>query len=1083
MPFYRGILPLLFLTLFFSLVNHQTIFCQQTVKITGIVTDETGKPLNAVSVLLKNKVNGNTVGTQTNEKGAYTISAAPDNVLIFSSVSYEVLEVNIGNKKVVNASLKLKSADLDDVVVIGYQAVKRKDATVAIGSVNVDDLKKAPVSSFDQALAGRQAGVQVSSNDGQPGSNVNIIIRGANSISQDNSPLYVIDGFPREGADAGRIDPNDIETMDVLKDGAATAIYGARGANGVIIITTKRGKNAVPTINVTSWVAQQSNIKRMRMLNNIDWAKLQIDNTLSTPPTDYNNYLIDGRPFKFYTDSTKTFDFQDVIFKKAFMHNYSISINGGNATTQYAISGNYLSQEGTIINSGFTRYSGRLVLDQKIGDKIKIGINATYSYNKTSGISPSLGINGSSSGSLMSSILGFRPFVFNSDSANNAFLEQPIDAGNTSSTNYTFNPLLNQRNLVRENKAGNLFVNGYLEYNLTKRLRLRITGGIDYTNAQNIIFNNENTVYGSPFSVIGANGPNGSVQHVVTSQWTNENVLTYSLAASKKHQLTFLGGLSLQGYKTSAFTVSNSGLAFPNLGIYGIAQSNAAGLVSVGENSTLWTLASYFGRVQYTFLSKYYISASVRNDGSSKFVSDKQWSFFPALSLKWKVTEEPFFKKYKGTINDLGIRFSAAKSGNNRINAFSYLSQIASSIGSVSNNSSLGAFGYTFNVGNPQANQFPGAIVTVMGNKDLKWETTTTYNLGLDASLLKGKISIVIDAYIKNTNDLLYNSPIPTSTGFQRAFKNIGSIQNKGLEFTVNTTNIKKKNVTWTTSFNISFNRGKVLSLTEGLDVVPVTVGWDNSYGSSPAYLLKVGKPLGSLFGLVWDGNYQFSDFILNSSGKYILRDNVPSNQSSRTATAGAAPQPGDIKFVDINKDGVINASDQTVLGNGFPLHTGGFTNNIRYKNFDLSIFFQWSYGQQVHNANRLRYEINGGPGNQFESVLNRWTPTNQNNEMFRAGTGGPQGPTFYSTRTLEDASYIRLKTAQLAYNLPQAIMKKWKMKQLRFYISGQNLITLSKYSGFDPEVSTYYSVLSPSFDWGAYPRARVYTFGINLTF
>lgn len=1060
----------LLLLLFFPLFSHA-----QLKPVSGTVRDDSGAPMEGVSVSVK----GQTRGARTDASGRFTLDASRGEVLVFSSASFKALEIPVGDKSDYNIVLKRDAGSLSDVVVIGYGSIKRKDFTGALGTVDVKDLQKAPVRSFDEALAGRVAGVQVASVDGQPGSAINILIRGANSITQENAPLYVIDGFPMAASNfnTNQLDPNDIESMDVLKDAAATAIYGARGSNGVILITTKKGRNAPASISFNTWYGVQKNLKKMKMLDTEDWAKLQIDNTTATPPvTDYNDYInpVTGQTFAYFTDSTQPLSMQDLLFRTAPMENYSLNINGGNAQTKYSLSGNYLNQDGTIINSGYKRYLGTITLDQVINASFKVGVDATYTYTQQYGISPSSVANGANSGSLMYSILGYRPFTGKGDSSYDAVVNNPVDPNLTNSNNYIFNPEINQENLVRQNGAGNLLANGYAEYAITPKLKLRSTVGITYTTGRNISYNDSLTLYGSALTAVGAAGANGSITNSSSSIWSNENTLTYTTSFHEKHHVNLLGGVSEQEYKMSAYTLGNSALSNSGLGISGIAQSNTAGLVSAGESSDSWTMSSLFARGMYDYASKYYFSATVRRDGSSKFAAGNQWGTFPAFGAKWMISQEPFWHSLQRAIPDAGIRLSYGTAGNNRINSFSYLSQVKSAIS---------GYGYTFNVGNPQSNQATGAYVSVLGNPDLKWETTKTTNLGLDLGFLKSRINLTVDAYKKNTYNLLYNAPIPTSTGFASVYKNIGNIQNKGLEITLNTINVQSGDFAWRSSFNISFNANKVLALTNGLEAAGVNIGWNNSYGSLPAYLLKVGQPLGMMYGLVWQGNYQYSDFTKNTAGQYMLKDNVPTNQSARGTSATGAPQPGDIKFKDINGDGVINANDNTVIGRGFPIHTGGFGNDFSYKGFDLNVFLQWSYGNQIQNANRMTFEENSSGINQFASVLDRWTPTNQNNVLFRAGTGVPQGPTFYSSRTVENGSYLRLKTLQLGYSLPRALLSRAGIKQVRVYVSGQNLLTWTKYTGYDPEVSTFYTTLSPGFDYGAYPRARTLTVGANLSF
>jgi TonB-linked SusC/RagA family outer membrane protein len=827
----------------------------------------------------------------------------------------------------------------------------------------------------------------------------------------------------------------------------------------------------------------------MKTLGPVDYFKLQADNATTNGVGNYDMYRFYGLGLSYIRDTAEAINFQDKLFKPAGMQDYTLSINGGSKMTKYALSGNYLNQEGVLINTSYKRYLGRIVLDHQLSEKLKLGINTTYSYTVGAGSSPSSIANGSASGSLMYSIWGYRPFAGSGNPATNLNAQEltdyPIDPLITGQNNYMFNPLISQQHLVRNNKDNNLSANGFIEYTIIPELKLRISGGIDYTTSENVSFNDSLTLYGSKLSAVGINGPNGRITNGIVSSWVNENTLNYVRTFRKAHNVNIMAGLSEQGYKNRSVSVDNTALLYPGLGIYGLSQSSAPGLVGLSQSSGLWTAQSFFGRLQYNYLSKYYFTASLRADGSSKFAAENRWSRFPAFGVSWRIIEEPFMKKAKAIMSEAKVRLTYGKSGNNRIPIFSYLSQVASGYTGLFHNSTFNTYNnspaYTFN--NVIA---PASILSTLGNASLKWETTSSINLGVDLGFFNNRINVVIDAYRKKTNDLLYNAPVPTSLGFRTAFKNIGNIENKGLEISINTINIKNKTFTWSSSFNISFNRNKVLSLAEGLESAPIFVQWDNAYNTVAPYLLKVGQPLGVLYGLVWQGNYQYSDFDLNSSGKYILKDNVPSNQSSRPGVAGGSPQPGDIKFKDLNGDGVITNADLTIIGHGFPIHTGGFGNNFSYKGFDLNLFFQWSYGNQIQNANRIWFESNGVGKNQFESVKNRWTPDNQNNILFRAGGGSPAGPNLYSTRTLEDGSFLRFKTFSLGYNLPDKLLRKYKIKGARLFISGQNLYTWTKYSGSDPEVTVTYGqpyALAPGFDYSAYPRARTFSIGTNITF
>ncbi|MDP4292366.1 MAG: SusC/RagA family TonB-linked outer membrane protein, partial [Bacteroidota bacterium] len=556
-------------------------------------------------------------------------------------------------------------------------------------------------------------------------------------------------------------------------------------------------------------------------------------------------------------------------------------------------------------------------------------------------------------------------------------------------------------------------------------------------------------------------GVNGSISTAKVNNWANENTLTWTKTFNKVHNLSVLGGFTEQGNTSSTYGFGAINLPNESLGISGLDEGTLNPATTIARSS-LWTSASFLSRVVYNYNSLYYLTFSYRADGSSKFTEQNHWSYFPSGALSWRFTQEKFLKDNK-VISDGKLRFSYGKTGNNRVGDFSYLSTMAVPAS------------YSYSFGNSWISSI---IPQTIGNPDLKWETTDQYNLGLDLSFLKSRINLTADLYRKITKNLLLNATLPTSTGYTTAFENVGSVQNQGLELTINTINVNTKDFSWRSSFNISFNQNKVLALANGQETLLTSVYWDNGWDGIPAYVARVGQPLGLMYGYIWDGAYQYSDFNKTATGTYVLKDNVPTNGNTRTSI-----QPGDIKYKDLNGDGVVNASDYTVIGNSLPIHIGGLNNSFTYKNFDLNLFFQWSYGNKIQNNNRLVFEgsaIGGAYLEQFASYADRWSATNQSSSNFRAGGYYGGG---YSSRTIEDGSYLRLKTASFGYNFPAKLLQKIKISSLRIYVSGQNLWTLTNYSGLDPEVSTYNSVLTGGFDYSAYPRARTIAFGANITF
>lgn len=1040
---------LLLLCMFFFLSTN--VSAQK--KISGTVKDIEGKPALAISVGIK----GKTDRTVTDITGQFSLNAATGDVLSFSGVGYETLEQKVDERNEYVVTLKAKVTELDDVLVIGYGTTTRADVTGSVGKASVEDMQKAPVRSFDEALAGRVAGVNVSSVDGQPGSAINITIRGAGSITQDNSPLYVIDGFPIENPDNNFINPQDIESLDILKDASATAIYGARGANGVIMITTKKGKAGPPDIAVRSSYGIQQNRKTMEVMSPYEFVKYQLER-------DYDQaasyYLVDGKTLEFYR-TVRTIDWQNEFFRQAAIQNHSISVGGGNATTKYYISGNVFDQDGTIINSGYSRYSGNMSIDQTFSRKLKGSIYISHAYNVQTGISPSDAASSSSTSTSLYSVWGYRNFAMD-DTPN---LEQELfDPYIDPTVDVRINPVINQQHLLRENLNTNTIINGNLEYDLLPSLKLKITGGLNRTIVQNNQFNDSSTVYGNRHTMVGSvNGVNGSVTFSQYATWSNENTLTYNKSYGTNHHLTLVGGFSGSGFNSSSYGSAATNLPNEQLGLSGLDEGTPQRITAT---SSSWGLASFLARADYKFKSKYLLTGTFRADGSSKFAEGSRWAYFPSGAFAWRFIEEDFMKGITG-MSDGKVRVSYGVTGNNRISDFGYLSSIA-----VSANPQ----GYTF--GNTTIS---GAYPSNLGNQGLKWETTSTIDIGVDLGFLKDRIGLTADIYRKKTTDLLLWANLPLSLGYSSAYRNIGSMQNQGLEITLNTKNIQGRRFRWESSFNISFNQSKVLSLTENQDAITSFAPFDYYFRSIPAYISKVGNQLGTMYGYIFDGLYQYDDFDLTTNGGYRLKDNITTNGNQRNSIS-----PGDIKFRDINGDLVVDANDYAIIGRGQPIHTGGFNNTFRYKGLELTVFFQWSYGNDIINANRYIFEGNmfGRTHlNQFASYENRWTPDNTDTSIPRAGFGGsgPSTPTGANSRVIEDGSFLRLKTLSLGYSLPQLWAKKLGVKSCWMYVSAQNLYTWTNYSGVDPEVSIYNSVLTPGVDYSAYPRPFVVTTGLTV--
>ncbi|HWV67321.1 TonB-dependent receptor [Chitinophaga sp.] len=1017
--------------------------------VTGKITEAAGTALPGVTIRVKN----DKTSAITNEEGIYNIAVpnTPGATLVFSYVGFLSREVKLtAGRTVYNIVLEPAIKGLNDVVVIGYGTVKRKDVTGSVGEVKMADLAKAPVPSFEEALAGRVAGVQVSASDGQPGSALNIVIRGNNSVTQENSPLYVVDGFPMENPSNNIFNPEEIASIEVLKDASATAIYGARGANGVILITTKKGKTGAPTVTYQTWMGLQENMKKQKMMSPYEFVKYQLEqnSTFYTPI-----YLGEDKTLEDYKN-VKGIDWQDQVFRKAFMQNHSLSLRGGNDRTTYSLSGSLLDQDGIIINSGFKRYQGRAVIDQRLNDKVKAGININYTGTKTYGAVASPTPSGPTS-SLMYSVWGYRPVTGNaSDDA--SIIDEPFDPDVDPLNEYRMNPIISTKNEYNPQFNNTLITNAYLEYKPAKYFTLRIAGGLTKEAVRKEIFNNSNTRLGNPKSSVL--GINGSVSNLERTNWLNENTLTYARVINKDHNLNVLGGFTMQ--KSSYYSYGFTASQVPNesLGMSGLDE----GIINTAPTArSSYALMSFLGRVNYGYKSRYLLTLSLRADGSSKFPDNNRWAYFPSGAVAWRIIEESFMKNIS-FLSDAKIRAGYGTTGNNRVSDFAYLT-------------SLQLFPYSgYSFGNSPVQ---GIIPSNLGYPKLKWETTAQTDIGIDLGFLKNRIMVTADYYKKNTKDLLLNATLAPSSGYLSGIRNIGKVSNEGLEFSVSSTNIQHKKFSWSTSFNISFNRNRVIQLNEGEPSYASRITWGNFNNAYP-YIAIPGHPIASFYGFMFDGVYQYSDFDKVNGTTYVLKDNVPNNGNPRSSI-----QPGYIKFKDINGDGQVDNNDLTVIGNPNPVHTGGISNNFTYRNFDLNVFFQWSYGNDILNANRIEFE-NGDVTrsflNMFASYADRWTPENQTNKLYKVGG---QGPLVYSSRTIEDGSYLRLKTVALGYNLPAPLLKQAKIKALRVYASAQNLITWTNYSGLDPEVSVRQSALTPGFDWSAYPKARTITFGLDVTF
>lgn len=1034
---------------------------QQRYTVSGRVIDPQGNPLPGVNVFIQ----GSTYQTVTDAQGNYKLEVFGKNVLTYSFIGFHIEQRNVSATGIINVTLRVEEDRLEEVVVIGYGEIARKDLTGSVSTVSMKDMEKAPVPSFTEALQGRVAGVSVSATDGQPGQEMNIVIRGANSLTQSNAPLYVIDGFPVEDPDNGAINPDDIASINILKDASATAIYGSRGANGVIIIETKKGKVGKPIVTFNNTLGFQGVQKTISVMNPYEFVDYQRELSRAgyrsyTPgELDPSEEGFDPRGLTL-EDYRKVpgIDWQNQVFRKTLNRIHTIAIRGGTDQTRYAMSGSAYSQDGILLNSGYDRYQGRINIDQSLSKKLKVGIMANMSKRKTYGTNVASGEGSSFTTYLLSRVWGYRPVAGN---ININLLEEDIDEEALNQYDARFNPIVTSENAYQPTFVTDFLTNVYAEYKFLPEWILRMTGSVTRRDARNEMFFNSRTPQGSLISYFNTRAINARVNFNERITLSNENTLTYTKKFNNKHHLVGMTGLSFQESNYNAYGFSTQQIPNENLGMSGIDQGTPYATTALLSE---FFLMSGFARFNYNYDSRYLLTATIRADGSSKFDKMNRWAYFPSMAAAWNVHEEPWMKEISG-ISEIKIRTSYGWTGNNRVGEYVRFPSLTQPFGAS----------YSWQNATPTL----GAIVSDLGNEDLRWETTEQVDLGLDLGFFDNRIAAIIDVYRKNTRDLLLNALLPTSTGFNSAMKNIGSVRNEGLEITLFFDNIKKKNFSWSSSFNISFNRNKILALTEGQDKLFITPSFESQYNANPLYISEIGRPAGMFYGYVWEGVYNYSDFDNPSEGVHVLKPSQPDNGTGRDNI-----RPGDIKYRDLNNDGIVDSDDLTILGRGLPIHGGGFNNDFTYKGFSLNVFLQWSYGNKLYNANRLMFEGNGNIRtniNQYASYADRWTPENPNSTLFRARGQGVTG--YHSNRVLEDGSYMRLKTVSLGYEVPRNIIRPLAITQLNVSLAAQNLWTWTNYTGMDPEVSVRNSVLTPGFDFSAYPIPRTIVFALKATF
>ena len=957
--------------------------------VSGNVVDNLGLPLPGVSI----QVEGTEKGTVTDFDGNYSIeyNFSSDSTLIFSYLGFEAKKVAVDGQTTINVRLNENAEALKEVIVVGYGSQLKKDITGAVSTVDSESFESRPNNQVGSLLQGQSSGVQVLSNSGKPSEGFSIRVRGTNSIGASSEPLYVVDGVPT--TDTRSINPSNIDTVTILKDASSTAIYGAQGANGVVLITTKRGTTSKPKVSIDTYAGVSQVWNTLDVLNGEQYRDLMTELGLN-PPGGWENY-------------TARTDWQDKVFQNGLSQNYQTSVSGRTESTNYFISAGYTDQEGAVRSAELGRTNFKINLDQDINDWLKIGTRMSYTRYRDVDVNDNNAVNqgGVLLGALTTpSIIG----VFNEDGM---FTSNPFQ-------NWE-NPLASTDGLDREFNSDRFLGNIYLEAKFFEDFKYKVNYGVDYGNGVFESFLDPfRTGFGSAIGGQSIYNTNKNAYYII------DNTLSYNKKFDK-HSFEGLIGSVNQRYKSE-----NSSIETRNFSSGSVTTPNAGSeLFNATASITEKTNSSFLSRINYSYDDKYLLTANFRADGSSVFGPNNRWGYFPSFSLGWRASRENFMSD-SSVIDDLKLRLGWGIVGNDQIGRYSYLGRV----GTGAN--------YPFG-GTAQPGTFPASLE----NLKLKWEESEQVNVGLDLTLLDNSITFTAEAYIKNTRDLLLDAPLPNTTGFDRAIQNIGELQNKGLEFSLNTVNLDQKDFSWNTDFNISFNRNEVTDLF-GQEILQGGIAG----GRGEASLVREGLPLGSLYGYIY---------------------------------GGVDPATGNAFYIDNEGNSTFTPSqdDRRVIGDANPDFFYGLSNTIRYKQFGLFVFIQGLQGNDMLNVTRIQTESMQGPKNQTIAVLDRWREPGDITDIPRASFGNNDNSRV-STRFIEDASYMRFKAITLSYNFSQKLLDTLNMSTLKVYATGENIFTITDYSGLDPEVNAFGgSNAIRGIDFGTYPQTRNLIFGMNATF
>lgn len=1060
-----------------------SIWAQTTKTISGKIVDSAGKALPDASII----ITGTKIGTKSDATGNFSIKYSSDGKpksLTVSYVGYTTTTVVIKGDNITVQLGKANDVAAEEVVVIGYQSVRRKDVLASVSSVGAKELKDIPINSVAEALNGRLAGVTATTAEGSPDAQVTIRVRGGGSITQDNSPLYIIDGVQVENG-LSNVVLQDIQNIDVLKDAAATAIYGARGANGVVVITTKSGKQGKMRVSYNGFVGIKNLPKTLAVLSPYEFVMYEYERSRGDSAGFAKRYGTTWDTLANYKNAAPIDWQKEVLGQTGFSQSHNVSASGGTKKTTYNFSYTNNTDRAIVRQSTYQRNQLNLKLDHKLTSKIKIGLSARYTNQQVLGAGTS-DERGASYSRLRNSVK-YRPYLspgIQADEIDPDLVDLSVGNGLI-----LVNPIQLTNSEYRKKSTIAYNITANINYNITKNLSFRSTFGIDNSHQVDRQFVDSITSFaitqGAAKPIIRLDTSNKSVI-------TNSNVLTYSIKNVKnKHDFDVLLGQETYTLKTDAvarqlrffptFTTPNGAFENQDLG------TSFAGYPVVAETKA--TQLSFFSRISYGFKNKYLFAFNLRADASSKFSENLRWGYFPSASFAWRISNEKFLKE-SNFINDLKLRVGYGQVGNNRIADYLFLT-------TFNNNP------YYYGINGQIINAYSSASLV---NQKLIWETTTNRNLGLDIAVLKNKLSLSVDVYKNSTKDLLLNVPIAATYGYSTQLQNVGRTSNQGVEIQLNALLAKgKNNFTWNANFNISFNKNLVEAVGNNATTFPVSPSW--SVTGQQDYLVKVGEPLGSMYGLVTDGFYDVDDFDYNATSRvYSLK----AGKATSFDIAGA-PQPGSIKFKDLNGDGKVSyANDAQIIGNANPKFTGGLNQQFTYKNWDMSLFFNFSYGNDIYNANKIEFTNGYTQNSNLLAIMqNRWRTVDATGTMVQSvsssnvvtgvapdqlkalnanasiwqpirSTAGSFVPHSWA---IEDGSFLRLNNITVGYSLPVKALVKLKISKLRVYATANNVAVLTSYSGYDPEVSVRRSPLTPGLDYSAYPKSRTILFGVNVSF